>query len=140
MAGYDRRMANRISLRAVIAIAAVLGVYFAVESAVDTVSVSDKELRVSSLFGFRVPLSDIEDLVFEQSPPEKRARIIGLDAFGLFSEGDFNVEGLGKTRVFIKRPYTSYVLVRTVDRSYLIGLGSIDKDQLLYDRIKLGMR
>jgi hypothetical protein len=135
---YDRRKANRISLWAVAVIAALLGAYIAVESLADPVTVSGGELRLRAMFGYRVALSDIEGLDMIKSPLGKRSRVIGLDAFGLFSEGDFNVEGLGKARVFARGSAASYVLIGTADRTYVISLGSPEKDQLLYDRIKLG--
>jgi hypothetical protein len=140
VAGYDRRKANRISLWAVIVIAALLGTYIAVESAIDPVVVAGGELRLRALSGFKLALSDIEGLDLVNFPLGKRSRVIGLDAFGLFSEGVFNVEGLGKARIFVRRPYGSYVLIRTSKKNFVIGLGSQEKDQLLYDRIKLGTR
>jgi hypothetical protein len=139
MAAYDRRTANRISLWAVAVIAALLAAYIAVESLADPLSVSGGELRLRSMFGYRIALSDIEALDLVASPLGARTRVIGLDAFGLFSEGDFKVEGLGSARIFARSPSTSYVLIRTADRNYVIGLGSTEKDQLLYDRIKLAM-
>jgi|WetSurMetagenome_2_1015567.scaffolds.fasta_scaffold511821_1 hypothetical protein len=140
MVGYDRRKANRISLWAVAVIAVLLGTYVAVESFADPVSVAGGELSLRAMFGYRVALSDIEGLDLVTSPLGKRSRVIGLDAFGLFSEGDFNIEGLGKARIFARGSAASYVLIKTADRNYVIGLGSPEKDQLLYDRIKLGMR
>jgi hypothetical protein len=135
---YDRRKANRISLWAVAVIAALLAAYIGVESLADPVAVSGGELRLRAIFGYRVALSDIEALDLVTSPLGKRSRLIGLDAFGFFSEGDFNVEGLGKARVFARGSAASYVLIGTADRTYVISLGSPEKDQLLYDRIKLG--
>jgi hypothetical protein len=139
MVAYDRRKANRISLWAVAVIAALLAAYVAVESLADPVSVAGGQLRLRAMSGYRLELSDIESLDLVRSPLGKRSRVIGLDAFGLFSEGDFNVEGLGKARIFARGSAASYVLIGTADSTYVIGLGSPEKDQLLYDRIKLGM-
>jgi hypothetical protein len=137
---YDRRLANRISLWVVMIAAAALGAYIAVELSVDPASVSDKELRVRSLFGFRVALSDIRELSLEKTPISTGKRIVGNDAFGLFREGDFEVDGLGRARVFLKKPNVSYIIIRTDEKDFALSLGSQEKDQLLYDRIKLGSR
>jgi len=138
-AAYDRRKANRISLRVVAVVAIALAAYIAVELATDPARAGESELSVRALFGFRVAYSDIRELRFEKGPIETGVRVFGNSAFGLFLEGDFMVDGLGKTRVFLKKPNLSYVVVQTEDRSYAVSLGSAEKDQLLYDRIKLGM-
>jgi hypothetical protein len=137
---YDRKQANRISLWIIVVVAALLGAYVAVELATDPASVAGDRLRVRALFGFSLPLSDITELTLEKEPIALGSRIIGNDAFGLFREGDYQVDGLGQTRIFLKKPNLSYVAIRTADKSYAISLGSVDKDQLLYDSIKLGMK
>jgi Bacterial PH domain len=138
-AAYDRRKANRISLRVVAVVAVALVAYIAVQLATDPAQAGEEELSVRALFGFRVAYSDIRELRLEKEPIETGARVFGNSAFGLFLEGDFMVDGLGKTRVFLKKPNLSYVVVQTEDRSYAVSLGSAEKDQLLYDEIKLGM-
>lgn len=138
--GYDRRRANRISLQVVIAAAILFAGYMAVQLVTDPAAVSDKDLEVRALFGFRVALSDIRELKLEKAPVAVGARIFGITAFGLFREGDFDVDGLGKARVFLKKPDVSYVTVRTDDKCYALSMGSLEKDRLLYDRIKLGMK
>jgi hypothetical protein len=137
---YDRRKANRISLWIVIIIAIVFAGYMAVELSTDPASVSDKELSVRALFGFRVKLSDIRELALEKAPIATSARIFGNNAFGLFREGDFDVDGLGRARVFLKRPNLSYITIKTDEKNYAISLGGLDKDQLLYDAIKMGVK
>jgi hypothetical protein len=136
---YDKRQANRISLWIVGVVAVLLAAYVGLQVSTDPAQAGDYELRVRALFGFHVAYSDIRELSLEKEPIETGRRILGNSAFGLFSEGDYMVAGLGKTRVFLKRPNLSYLVVRTEDRDYAISLGSIDKDQALYDRIKLGM-
>jgi len=137
---YDRRQANRISLRVVIAAAIILAGYMAIELSIDPVSASDSEVRLFALFGFRLPFSDIRDLEFVTGPAPVSSRIAGNDAFGLFREGNYNVDGVGAARVFLKKPDVSYVVIKTDDRNYVLSLGSKEKDQLLYDRIKLGIK
>lgn len=137
---YDRRQANRISLWVIVVVAIALAAYMALQLSTDPTSVSDKELSVRALFGFRVELSDIRELKLERTPIATGARIFGNSAFGLFREGDFEVDGLGRARVFLKKPDVSYVSIRTDDKNYAISLGSAEKDQLLYDRIKLGLK
>jgi hypothetical protein len=137
---YDRRQANRISLWVVIVVAIALVAYMAIELAIDPISVTDSKVRVLSLFGFSLPFSDIRDLEFLAESAPVGSRIAGNDAFGLFREGSYNVDGLGAARVFLKKPNLSYVLIKTDDKNYVLSLGSKDKDQLLYDRIKMGMK
>jgi hypothetical protein len=136
--GYDRRKANRISLWIVIVVAIVFAAYMAVQLSTDPASVSDRALSVRALFGFRVALSDIRELRLETTPVALEKRIFGNNAFGLFSEGEFEVDGLGTARVFLKKPNVSYITIRTDNKNYAISLGSLDKDQLLYDAIKAG--
>jgi hypothetical protein len=137
---YDRRLANRISLWVVIVVAIALAAYMAVELSIDPISVSDSKLRVLSLFGFSLPLSDIRDIQFVAESAPVGSRISGNGAFGLFREGSYNVDGLGAAKVFLKKPDLSYVLIKTDDSNYVLSLGSKDKDQLLYDRIKMGIK
>jgi len=137
---YDRRQANRISLRVIIAAAIALAAYMAVELSIDPISVSDSNVRVIALFGFSLPFSDIRDLEFVPEPAPVGSRIAGNDAFGLFREGNYNVDGVGAARVFLKKPDVSYIIIKTDDRNYVLSLGSRGKDQLLYDRIKLGIK
>lgn len=137
---YNKKQANRISLWVIVVVAVLLGGYVAVESAIDPASVADGQLRVRSLFGFAVPLSDISDLKLEPGAIATGSRIFGNDAFGVFREGDFMVDGLGETRVFLKRPHLSYLSFRTAAKSYAIDLGSAEKNQKLYDEIKLGTK
>jgi hypothetical protein len=137
---YDKKQANRISLWIVVVIAALLGGYVAIESSVDPVSVADGRLRVRALFGFSVALGDISELRLEKEGIVTRERIFGNDAFGFFREGDFMVDGLGKTRVFLKKPNLSYVSVVAGESNYAISLGSLAKDQKLYDEIKASLK
>jgi hypothetical protein len=137
---YNRRQANRISLWIIVAVAILLGGYIAVESAIDPASVAGGQLRLRSLFGYSLPLSEISDLKLEQGALATGSRIFGNDAFGVFREGDFVVDGLGTTRVFLKRPHLSYLTFRTEEKSYAIDLGSAEKNQKLYDEIKLGSK
>jgi hypothetical protein len=137
---YDKRQANRISLWIIVVVAAVLGVYVALELSTDPVTVTGDSLRVRALFGFSLPLSDITELELEKAPILVHNRIVGNDAFGLFREGDYEVDGLGRARVFLKKPNLSYLTIRTDEKNYAISLGSVDKNQILYDRIKLGMK
>jgi hypothetical protein len=138
--GYDRRKANRISLQVVVLFAIVFVGYMALQLATDPATVSDKELSVRALMGFHLELSDIRELKLEKAPIAIGARIFANTAFGLFSEGDFEVDGLGKARVFLKKPNVSYITIKTDDKNFAISLGSLEKDQLLYDGIKLGLK
>ena len=138
--GYDRRKANRISLQVVVIFAILFAAYMAVQLSTDPAEVSGGELSLRSLFGFRVALADIRELRLEKEPIAVGARVFGNDAFGLFREGDYEVEGLGKARVFLKKPNVSYITIRTDDRNYALSLGSLLKDQLLFDRIKLAAK
>ena len=137
---YDKRQANRISLWVVAALAIAALAYIAFEEAVDPVSVGDSALRVRSLFGFTLDYSDMKDVELVVQAPALGNRTVAFDAFGLFREGRYEVEGLGPARVYLRRPSTSYVLIRTEGGDYLVGLGSRDRDQLLYDRIKSASR
>jgi hypothetical protein len=102
--------------------------------------VSDTGVSLHALFGFRIALSDIREIELEKSPVSLGRRIFGNDAFGLFWEGDYEVDGLGKARVFLKKPNVSYITIKTDDKDYAFSLGSLEKDQLIYDRIKSGMK
>ena len=135
---YNKKQANRISLWVIVIVAALLGGYVAVESAIDPASVADGQLRLRSLFGFSVPIADISDLKLEQGALVTGTRLFGNDAFGVFREGDFMVDGLGKTRVFLKKPHLSYISFRVETKNYALDLGSAEKNQKLYDEIKLG--
>lgn len=137
---YDRRQANRISLWVVIIAAIALMAYFAFELSIDPISADDSTLKVTALFGFSLPYSDIRDVEFVPTAAPPMTRIAGDDAFGLFREGTYNVDGVGSARVFLKKPFLSYVLVKTDGKDYLLSLGSKEKDQLLYDRIKAGLK
>ncbi len=137
---YDRRQANSISLWIVIVAAIVFAAYLAVELSIDPVTVSGTGVRALSLFGFSVPFSEIRGIELLAGPAPVGKRSFGNDAFGLFREGDYNVDGVGAARVFLKKPYVSYIVLRTVDKNYVLSLGSKDKDLLLYDRIKMGTR
>ncbi len=137
---YDRRQANRISLWVVIIAAIALMAYFAVELSTDPISADDSRLKVTALFGFSLSYTDIRDLEFVPTPVPPMSRVAGDDAFGLFREGTYNVDGVGQARVFLKKPFLSYILVKTDGKDYLLSLGSKEKDQLLYDRIKAGMK
>jgi|GEM_PF-2118218 len=134
---YDRRQANRISLWFLGVIVVLLVAYVGIELGTDQVSVSDGTLQVRSLFGFSVPLAEVKELSFEASPAVVGSRTVGNDAFGLFKEGNYQVEGLGKARIFLKRPNVSYIILRTDDRDFAISLGPDEKNRALYDRIKL---
>jgi hypothetical protein len=136
---YDKRKANKYSLRVILAVAVVLAVYVGVQMSTDPAHAGDDGLNVRALFGFRVAYSDIRELRLEREPIVTGARIFGNSAFGLFLEGDFMIDGLGKTRVFLKKPNVGYIVIETEDRNYALSLGSAEKDQLLYDKIKLGM-
>lgn len=137
---YDRGEANRISLWIVLAVAIAFGAYMAVELSIDPASVGERDFRVRSLFGFSVALTDIRELRLEETPIAAGKRIFGNDAFGLFREGNFEVDGLGPARVFLKRPNASYITIRTDGGNYAVSLGSLEKDRILYARIKQAMR
>ena len=137
---YDRRQANSISLWILIIVAIVFAAYLAIELSIDPVSVSGSGVRALSFFGFRVPFSEIRGVELLAGPAPVGKRLFGNDAFGLFREGDYNVDGVGAARVFLKRPNVSYIVVRTNDKNYVLSLGSKDKDLLLYDRIKSGTK
>ena len=138
--GYDRRKANRISLQVIVIAAILFAAYMAVQLSTDPASVNGEELNVRALFGFRVELADIRELKLEQGPVPTGARVFGITAFGLFREGDFEVDGLGKARVFLKKPDVSYITIRTDAGNYALSLGSLENNLLLYDRIKLGTK
>ena len=137
---YDRRQANSISLWIVIVAAIVFAAYLAVELSTDPVSVSSTGVRALSLFGFSVPFSEIRGVELQAGPAPVGKRSFGNDAFGLFREGDYYVDGIGAARVFLKKPNVSYIVLRTADKNYVLSLGSKDKDLLLYDRIKAGTK
>jgi len=137
---YNRRQANRISLWILIVVAIALGAYMAVELATDPIVASDSKVQVFALFGFSLPYSQIRDVELQSGSAPVGSRISGNNAFGLFREGNYNVDGVGIARVFLKKPELSYLVIKTDEKNFVLSLGSKDKDQLLYDRIKLGMR
>jgi hypothetical protein len=138
--GYDRKRANRISLQFVLVVAIAYAAYMALQLSSDPARVVGSELRVRSLFGYRLQLASIRELDLEKAPLAEAKRIFGNDAFGLFREGDYELPGLGKARVFLKRPNLSYLTFRTDEANYALSLGSPEKDQLLYNAMKLGMK
>jgi hypothetical protein len=133
---YDKRQANRISFWVVVAAAIAIAAYVGLEQAIDPVSTGDSGLRVRSLFGFGFEYSDIRDMELVDQAAPLGARIMAFDAFGLFREGRYQVEGIGPSSVYLRRPDVSYIHFRTDRGDYLVSLGAKDKDQLLYDRIK----
>jgi hypothetical protein len=137
---YDRRQANRISLQVLIFVAIAFAAYLAVELSIDPISANQAGVRAFAIFGFSLGYSDIRDVEIIESPAPAMKRILGNDSFGLFREGNFEVAGLGSARVLLKKPDRSYIVVKTDDKNYVLSLGSKDKDQLLYDKIKLGMK
>ncbi len=137
---YDRKQANRISLRVVIGAAIAFMAYTAIELSIDPISADDSKVKVTAIFGFSLPYSEIRDLEYQPSPAPPMTRAFGNDAFGLFREGNYNVDGVGSARVFLKKPFLSYVLIKTDGKDYILSLGSKEKDQLLYDRIKAGIK
>ncbi len=137
---YNRRQANRISLWIVLVVAIALAAYMAVELATDPIAAGDSTLRVRALFGFSLPYAEIKDVKLEAGAAPVGSRISGNNAFGLFREGNYTVDGVGVARVFLKKPDLSYIVVTTADKNYVLSLGSREKDQLLFDRIKMGMK
>ncbi len=134
---YDRRLANRISLWIVLVVAIAVAAYMALQLATDPISAGDSGLRVRALFGFSLPYAEIKSVDLFDGPAPSGSRIAGNSAFGLFREGDYNVEGIGRARIFIKKPELSYLRVTSREgRDYLLSLGSKEKDRLLFDAIK----
>jgi hypothetical protein len=117
--GAGARLGGALALGVALGVIMTVGILFYVQMQPPEVAVTEKAVRVASLFyGERVALGDIADASLEPRLPRVLLRTNGF-ALGGILRGHFNVEGLGDGQLFVDAKHSPFVVIRK-RRGFLI--------------------
>jgi hypothetical protein len=85
-------------------------------------------------YGAEVPLRAIRQVTLEQSLPEVKSKVKGLNLFGM-QRGRFVVDDMGEGQLFVDRAYPPFVLVRTANGFVAFNLPDEAQTRALYDKL-----
>ncbi len=99
------------------------------------VTVSSEGMRISSgFYGVDLPWSNVTDVSLEESLPRVVRRTNGY-ALGGTLRGYFQVEGLGRARLFVERDQPPFVRITATEGVTYVGLGTGGGTRQLFNEI-----
>jgi len=98
--------------------------------------INSESLRISGLYGLEIPLASINKIEFREQIPGIEKKIIGIDAFGLAFFGRFELEDLGKGRLFILNTDGPFILVYYDNTYAIISYRDPEKTYSVYREIE----
>lgn len=99
------------------------------------VTVEDERIKISGMYASTVPTDDIVEVVLLDSIPKVLRKHNGFD-FGNILRGYFNLESIGKGRLYINNGKPPYVYIELKKGFVIINYKNVEETQNLYDRIK----
>lgn len=99
------------------------------------VTVDNEMIKIGGMYAATVRTDDIVDIVLLDSIPKVLRKDNGFD-FGNILRGYFDLEGIGKGRLYINNGKPPYVYLRLKKSFVIINCNSIEETQNLYDKIK----
>lgn len=99
------------------------------------VAVDNERVKISGMYASTVPTDDIMEVVLLDSIPKVLRKDNGFD-FGNILRGYFNLESIGKGRLYINNGKPTYVYLRLKKGFVIINHNNSEETQELYNRIR----
>lgn len=138
----EARLAKRKGRSLAIAIAIAVVVFAGViillwgEHRPPRVRVEGGAIRIETfIYDHEVPLADVTEVALREDLPRINARTNGY-ALGGTLRGHFDVQGLGRGRLYIERDHPPFVLIRTKDSYVVLGYEDPAETRALFERIR----
>ncbi len=112
-----------------------LGVYGSQEP---QITVKDEYIRVGGMYSSTVHMEDIKEVVLLDSIPRVIRKDNGFD-FGNILKGKFNLEYIGKGRLYINNGKPPYVYLKLEKGYVIINFRNGEKTKELYNEIRLNI-
>lgn len=96
------------------------------------VEVTQDKIIISGLYKRSIDLSQIIEITIEDSMPKVLDKVNGFD-FGYTLRGNFNLEGVGPTNIYVQENQSPYIFIKTEDRLYIINYKDSEQTRKLYE-------
>lgn len=99
------------------------------------VTVGNERIKIGGMYASTVYIDDIVEVVLLDSIPDVLRKDNGFD-FGNILRGYFDLEGIGKGRLYINNGKSPYVFLRLKKGFLIINYNNSEETQELYNRIR----
>lgn len=97
------------------------------------VSVSSQQIAVGGMYSTTIARSEVVRIALDDTLPATSRRS-GFSAGGHL-RGDFDVEGMGRARLFVTRDAPPYLVIHTTTRPVIINFEDASRTRALYDQL-----
>lgn len=98
------------------------------------VEVSSDRITIKGTYGVSIERDDIEEITLEGNIPKILQKTNGFD-LGYILRGNFRLEGIGHSKIYIHENKSPYIVIKTDKRYYIINYRNSEKTEELYKRI-----
>lgn len=109
--------------------------FFILISIPAAIEVNEENIKISGLYGDRIPTSDIVSVDILEKMPPIRKRLNGSDA-GRYLKGHFMLKNEEKCKIFIRRDLPPFIELRTKDNLYYFNMRNSEDTRTLFGAIK----
>lgn len=95
------------------------------------IQVEGDSLEIGGIYGFSLPLSDIEEIALKETMPPITRKVNGFDA-GPFRKGHFTLEGMGRGRLYLQAWQGPFVYIFHADGYVIINCHDRQMTEELY--------
>lgn len=100
------------------------------------VEVSSERVTISGMYGTEIPVHEITQLELRDALPRVISRTNGMDLFGTSRRGMFNMEELGRTRLFSFSSEGPYVVFKTAEEWVVINYKDTQETRSLFANLQ----
>ncbi|HHU77635.1 MAG: hypothetical protein ACOX27_07105 [Caldicoprobacterales bacterium] len=114
----------------------LLAVLFFIGTRPPHIDVSDSLIKISGMYGVELRITDIRQLELRDSIPQVKARVNGMDLFGFANRGIYELEELGRCRLFSFSAAGPFILMQAGREWIIINYRNSAETESLYNKLK----
>ena len=99
------------------------------------VEISSDKIMISGLYKRTIEVSNIKEITLEDTIPRVLNKTNGFD-FGYTLRGNFELEGVGITSIYIQENQSPYIVIETDKRLIIINYKDPERTRSLYNEVK----
>lgn len=98
-------------------------------------TITEQKMEISGLYGETIDFEDIIELSINDTMPRITMRTNG-SAVGSRLKGYFNVEGIGRTKLFVNTKIRSFIVIKTAKRTIILNSEDEAKTQEIFKELE----
>ncbi|MDR5659845.1 DUF3784 domain-containing protein [Serpentinicella sp. ANB-PHB4] len=130
----NKKLETRIALIILIPVGLLLGALFFVGTREAQVSFTEDRISIGGIYGRDIQYDHIENVELVEEIPKIERKIGGMDV-GYNLRGNFQLEDMGRGRLFIHSNLSPYIIIHTENQYFILNFRDPEQTKSVYQEL-----